>query len=89
MDKLARRDHAYYKSIMNSPISEISRVPCKYYKSIFKTEEESVNRTCVPSDALGSKAAASSFPLFCGCEIGMVVTCGQCEYDVILSDQVP
>ena len=45
----------------------------------YKTEEESVDHTCVPSDALDSKVAASSVPLFRGCEIEMVVACGQFE----------
>ena len=51
----------------------------KFGQDKYKTEEESVNRTCVPSDALESKAAASSFPLFRGCGIEMVVACGQFE----------
>ena len=45
----------------------------------YKTEEQSVNRTCIPSDALDSKVAASTVPSFRGCEIEMEVACGQFE----------
>ena len=50
----------------------------KFGQDKYKTEEESVNRTCVPSDAL-EQGTASSFPLFRGCGIEMVVACGQFE----------
>ena len=70
------------------PVSTWTRLP-KYiitYTVILVTPTGS-SRVLARS-ALESKAAASSLPLFCGCEIEMVVACVRFEYDVMLSGKV-